>query len=83
MKYGNELRPRFALCGSVYQTRTYNLEQKMGRGNWIPDTPIYQGDYDLVYVEVEDVSKSSPDEDVTGRFKTSHREALQNQPVCG
>ena len=24
----------------------------MGRGNWIPDTPIYQGDYDLVYVEI-------------------------------
>ena len=35
----------------------------MGRGNWIPDTPIYQGDYDLVYVEIGDVCESSPDED--------------------
>ena len=33
----------------------------MGRGNWIPDTPIYQGDYDLVYVELQDVCESSPD----------------------
>ena len=34
----------------------------MGRGNWIPDTPIYEGEYDLVYVELQDVCReSSPD----------------------
>lgn len=35
----------------------------MGRGNWIPDTPIYEGEYDLVYVELQDVCESSPDYD--------------------
>ena len=36
----------------------------MGRGNWIPDTPIHQGDYDLVYVELQDVCGGAfPDED--------------------
>ena len=34
----------------------------MGRGNWIPSTPIYQGDYELVYVELQDVC-DRPDED--------------------
>jgi hypothetical protein len=35
----------------------------MGRGNWIPDTPIYQGDYNLVYVELQDVCETFPDYD--------------------
>jgi hypothetical protein len=52
----------------------------MGRGNWIPDTPIYQGDYDLVYVELQDVCESSPDCDevewLYEDFKTNIRGML-------
>ena len=32
----------------------------MGKGNWFPTTPIHQGDYDLAYVEVEDVCNDVP-----------------------
>jgi hypothetical protein len=35
----------------------------MGRGNWIPDRPIYDGEFDLVFVELQDVCETSPDED--------------------
>jgi len=50
----------------------------MGRGNWIPDTPIYQGDFDLVYVEVEDVCKSSPDEDEVGWLYENFMDNIQS-----
>ena len=37
----------------LFSRREPTRSKDMGRGNWIPDTPIYQGDYDLVYVELQ------------------------------
>lgn len=37
----------------------------MGRGNWIPDTPIYHGDYNLVYVDLGfDLGKEHDQDDI-------------------
>jgi hypothetical protein len=50
----------------------------MGRGNWIPDTPIYEGDYDLAYVELTDetVAEQEESEEIYENFYGNLEEIL-------
>lgn len=41
----------------------------MGRGNWLPKTAVYQGDYELVYAELMDVSESPDQETVEDEYQ--------------